>query len=595
MSLIKRSLFTKILLGLLTVTIVPFLISSYMSYQIIGRSVQDQLVQTNQKSMAITMSSVHKYVHDIMLLTLSYYGDPELMRLLTKKELQTPAEAVYINQKMQRLFGSYTEIRSVTYKSALTNRQFNVKSGLNERQLIPDFVNRQLPAEEQRYNEEYAVIEVNGEKRLQINKLFADISSRETLGLTSVTVRNTELKQLVEPLSTSEQGDVYILLQNNLQLLYSTAPASDDSGWMTELRGKIAAADGNTMGLIHDPKGKGIYIYYTDVSYDLPITLVKFIPSSVTEQAGKQALNKSLALQVAVIGFVAIMAGVISYVILLRIKRILGQIKKIQMGNFNIQGGPQATDELGLLEDRLQDMAAELDALWNQQYRYKLEVADARLKMLQAQINPHFLYNTLQSIGTLAIKKNAHEVSDKLAELGAMFRYNMDIDHEEVLLQDELEHLNHYISLQVGRFKHKLDYSQTCPDEALSLRMPKMVLQPLVENSIVHGIEKGNGAGTIRVEIELNDRLIIRVIDNGRGFAPDMIRDIRHAYADSSAKLESRVGIGLVNVLKRLQLYYGSGFAWGIESEPYAQTTVTLSIPYQPEKEREPHESADRG
>ncbi|BFH65714.1 sensor histidine kinase [Paenibacillus azoreducens] len=588
MFLMKRSLFAKILLSMLITTTVPLLITNYISYHTIGRSVKEQLVQLNQSSMAIKMSGITKYIHDVSMLSYTYYSDPELMRLLTRKEVQTPAESVYIKQKIGQNYGGYPEIRSIIYKSALTNKQFIIKSDLNERIPMPDYANHPLAAQENEFNQEYSVVQFNGERRLRINKTFIDTSNRALLGMTTMIVRNTTLKQLANPLGTDEDKDTYIFLQDDMQLLYATPGAAAGETWMDQLRKQSEVKK----GLIND--SKGIYIFYKDDAYNLPITLVKFIPKSVIDQAGKQALNESFTIQLVVTVFITMMAGIISYFILFRVKRILRHIKNIQMGNFDIQIHSKSSDELGVLEDRFQEMIKQLDILWNQQYRYQLEVSTARLKMLQAQINPHFLFNTLQSIGSLAIKKNAPEVSDKLAELGAMFRYSMDIDTEEVRLQDELDHLNHYISLQIGRFQSRIQFNQICSDEALDVLIPKMVLQPLVENSIIHGIEKGDGIGQISVEIEIQEKLLIRIIDNGCGFREETIREINHQYSEPFRNQESRTRIGLINVLKRLQIYYGEGFAWRIESAPFVRTTVALEIPYHQERERDDYESIDR-
>jgi two-component system sensor histidine kinase YesM len=165
MSLMKRSLFAKILVSLLITTTVPFLISSYLSYQIIGRSVKSQLLQLNQNAMVITMSSIHKYLHDISSLALSYYSDQQLMRLLSKEDPQTPTEALYINMSIERIFASYKEIRLVTYKSAVTNKQFNVQSDLNERLAIPDFKSNRLVTSNRDFNQEYTMVRLNGDKR----------------------------------------------------------------------------------------------------------------------------------------------------------------------------------------------------------------------------------------------------------------------------------------------------------------------------------------------------------------------------------------------------------------------------------------------
>jgi len=562
---------------MLAATTIPFIISNYLSSKIIENAVQEQLVELNQQSMTITMSSVHKYIHDVSMLAHSYYGDADLIRLLSKEEAQTPAESVYINQKLERIYVSYNGIGSITYKSALTNKQFNVKSELNKRITIPDFRNRTLDTDRTEFLQEYAAVILNGERRLQINKYLIDIATQDVIGMTTITLKDSALSEISATLTPTNDSNVYILLNDNLQLLSSTTMEVNNTDWISALAQEIQKPDGAGKGIITD--SEGLYIYYKSTAHKLPITLVKFIPQHVIDLAGKKALNQSLTIQIIMLIFVSVMAGVISFYILTRVQRILRQIKRIKMGDFNVNNSLKSMDEFGILEDRFQGMISELDELWNQQYRYQLEVSNSKLKVLQAQINPHFLYNTLQSISTLAIKKDVHEVSDRLAELGAMFRYSMNIEEEKVNIQRELEHLNHYISLQQGRFKNKLQYFQSYDEDALSIMLPKMVLQPLVENSIVHGIEKGVGAGIVKVEIELNDVLIIRLIDDGCGFNEEKIRDIRHQYAATSPTSNSQLGIGLINVLKRLQLYYGEGFEWTITSEPFVRTEITLMIP----------------
>lgn len=567
---------------MLAATIMPFLISNYLSSKIIENAVQEQLVDLNQQSMTITMSSIHNYIHDVSMLAHSYYGDADLIRLLSKKEIQTPAETVYINQKLEKIYVSYHGIGSISYKSALTNKQFNVKSELNKRVTIPDFYNETLETDRAEFMQDYSAVMINGERRLQINKYHIDIATQNIIGMTTLTLKDSALSELAATLMPTKDSNVFILLHDDLQLLSSSAMENDTTDWIAAMAEKIKETNNESKGMITD--SKGIYIYYKTTAHNLPITLVKFIPQHIIDLAGKKALNQSLTIQIVMLVFVGIMAGVISYYILTRVQRILQQIKRIKMGNFNVDHSSKSMDEFGILEDRFQSMISELDELWNQQYRYQLEVSNSKLKVLQAQINPHFLYNTLQSISTLAIKKNVHEVSDRLAELGAMFRYSMNIEEEEVHIQHELEHLNHYISLQQGRFKNKLQFIQSCDDEALSMMIPKMVFQPLVENSIVHGIEKGSGSGLVKVEIELREQLIIRLIDNGCGFSEGKISDIRNQYLAAGPSKDSQLGIGLINVLKRLQLYYGDDFEWNITSEPFVETMVTLMIPISTQK-----------
>src|SRR5690606_18379642 len=127
MKLIKGSIISKIIISLIVATTIPFIISNYLSYQLTGQAIKTQLVELNQNSMAITMSSLQSYFHELSLLGISYFSDPGLVRLLSTTESQTPAESVYISQRLEQIYAPYSEIGSVSYKSALTNKQFNIR------------------------------------------------------------------------------------------------------------------------------------------------------------------------------------------------------------------------------------------------------------------------------------------------------------------------------------------------------------------------------------------------------------------------------------------------------------------------------------
>lgn len=340
----------------------------------------------------------------------------------------------------------------------------------------------------------------------------------------------------------------------------------------------------------------GVFIYVRDQYNDLPLTMVKFIPAAAVNESANRTLNRSLIIQFIAVAFVLVLASILSYVTISPVKRLLRSIARVETGNFEVEPVKGRKDELGVLEHRFHAMIGNLDDLMNREYRYRLELSTARLKMLQAQINPHFLYNTLQSIGTLALRHGSEEISDKVAELGAILRYSMDFETETVPLQKEIQHIEHYLSLQTGRFKNKLSYTLTCPPEALQVQVPKMMLQPLVENSIVHGMEKGRGSGTLHIAIEmLPEQLCLRVMDNGKGMDVEVIQRIRREYAARLLHTGQERGIGLINVLQRLRLLYEQGFDWDIQSVPYEATVITLHIPITMEPTRRPtDESIDR-
>lgn len=586
MKLIKGSIISKIIISLIVATTIPFIVSNYLSYQITGTAIKTQLVELNQNSMSITLSTLHSYFHDLSLLGLSYFSDATLVRLLSSTEPQTPAESVYIAQRLEQIYGNYGEIGSVSYKSALTNKQFNIRQNYNSKVTIPDFNGQELSYAHDELQQPFQVTYYNKERRLRVNKPFIDIETREIIGLTTFDVKPAQIRSMIASLTTSEHGPIYLFIGEDMELLYTTEETSEsypELPWQSELNQRLQDSS-SSLNKGELQAAEGSYVYYQTNTNDTTLTLVKLIPESLINAARTNALNKTLLIQSVSLIFVSVLAAFISYYMLRRVKLMLQHIKRLQMGNFQLKRKPKPAtpDELDLLELRFQEMASELDELWNKQYRHQLELSQARLKMLQAQINPHFFYNTLQSIGTLAIKANAREVSDRLAEFGALFRYTMDIESEAVNLSDEIAHLEHYIVLQKGRYKKKLQVDLRCPEEALTIRVPKMILQPLVENSIIHGLERGNGTIHITVNIVLTDKLLIEVIDNGKGFTDDQINQVKTSVIEQQTVVAEKKGIGLANVLKRLALYCGNGFEWSITSAPYEQTTVALKLPIDP-------------
>jgi two-component system sensor histidine kinase YesM len=605
MKLIKGSIISKIIVSLIVATTIPFIISNYLSYQITGKAIKTQLVELNQNSMAITMSTLQAYFHELSLLGLTYFSDPALVRLLSATDVQTPAESVYISQRLEQIYASYSEIGSVSYKSALTNKQFNIRYNYNSKIDIPNFDGQELSYAHSELQQPFQVTVHNKERRLRVNKPFINISTREIIGLTTFDVKPVHIGNVLTSLTTSEHGAVYLFIGKEMEVLYTTAdkeglatdPTNADTlSWQTKLNQQLLDLQlGTEKGELQTEEGS--YVYYRETTGNgLTVTLVKLIPQSLINEARTSALGKTLSIQGISILFVSILAAVISYYMLRRIKLMLSHIKKLQMGNFQLKRKPipSTPDELDLLEIRFQEMAVEMDELWNKQYRHQLELSQARLKMLQAQINPHFFYNTLQSIGTMAIKSNARDVSDRLAEFAAMFRYSMDIEKEDVLLAEEISHLQHYITLQQGRYKQKLQFELNVPEQAYKTPVPKMILQPLVENSIVHGLEQGKGQIHIVVNISLTEQgMLIEVVDNGKGFTEQQIEQVKASYMEQQVVVTEKQGIGLANVLKRLSLYFGSPFEWSITSMPYEKTVVALHLPIESVREDE-HEAANR-
>lgn len=550
--------------------VVPFSLSNLIAYQTSSSSIKEQVIELNHNAMNMITDNLKRYFHELNQLSVSFYVDPQLMSYL-RGSFSSPLQTLYINDKINALYIQRRELHAVRYESDLNHQAYFAADAGNS------FIEPLMQSDHAANSEPYEVKKMGSKNILVIHKQYIDYPSTTKLGTLSMYVGLNEMNKLIQSQLAAEEA--YFLVIGNDQLLY----ASDGSTSFAPISSQIETKEmsGSFAGQLHGKSG--VFIYVQDEYKELPFTLLKFVPSSVINQSAYKTLNKSLLIQIASIAFVCLLALILSYVIILPLRRLIRQMVRVEHGHFDITQETPRTDELGMLENRFYMMVRRLDDLMNTEYRNRLELSIAQLKMLQAQINPHFLNNTLQSIGTMAMARGAEDINDRIAELGAIMRYSMDLKTEVVTLGTELQHIERYMSLQLGRFKNRLSFSMSCPEDAYSIQIPKMILQPLIENSIVHGIEKGRGFGSIALTLEWvgdsSDRILaIRVIDNGKGIGPDTEKLIREEYEEARLYYGHEHGIGLRNVLQRFRLFYTSGFTWEIHSIPYETTLISLII-----------------
>jgi len=574
----KRSLLSKLVIGMLISAVIPLTVSIAISYRTTSSSVKGQIIDLNQHAMDSSAYYIKRYLDDLNRISLSFYFDPTLMSYLRAKTLSDYNGRLYISNQIYTIYKDRPEFRAVRFTSTNTGDVIMHSAFLQLGQAYNLETGSAPETDPAGWTETHGfeAVTLNGETLLAFHKPIIDYPRSTLLGVLSLYVGPDEIERLIGPSArsgTAAEERVYALIRSDRQLLY----ASDGTQSAGEFKNAPEARGRGYRDAELSGQG-GVMIHVTDAYKGIPFTLIKFIPRAVVNEAANRALKQSLAIPLITTAIVLVSAFLLSYMLIAPVKRLVRSIAQVQSGNFDVQPIPDRKDELGVLEHRFQTMVRGLDDLMNREYRQRLELTTAQLKMLQAQINPHFLYNSLQSISTLALRHGSHEINDRIAELGSIMRYSMDLDTETVPLQQEIGHIEHYMSLQTGRFKNKLSYTLSCDPRALQIEVPKMILQPLVENSIIHGIERGTGTGTLHIGIEATDELIIRVMDNGKGINGDMLDRIKREYAGRHPAAGQEHGIGLLNVLRRLRLRYEQGFEWDIRSHPYEATVITLRI-----------------
>ncbi len=318
---------------------------------------------------------------------------------------------------------------------------------------------------------------------------------------------------------------------------------------------------------------------------------VSFLASDDRIMASRNRLTGAVA------GFLAVAALLIlalSWVLAVRIRDPIARLKllmrRVEEDDLSVRAPHGGNDELGDLQRSFNAMVTRLDRLVNELMRSRLLTREAELLALQQQVNPHFLYNALESINSLANQKRWEEIRAVAQQMAGIFRYCISgSPHESVRFADELSHVRDYLAIQQLRFGERISVSWDVDPRIPALPSVKLLLQPLVENALSHGLaSRAEGAAVaIRGRIE-GDDVVLEVEDNGQGIAPGVLAELRRSLANAADHpLETSGSIGLHNVQARIRLAFGPRYGVVLESREGRGTRVEVRLPRgQPVAER---------
>ena len=324
----------------------------------------------------------------------------------------------------------------------------------------------------------------------------------------------------------------------------------------------------------YELSGQDYLITYYNID-SVGYRLINLVPLS--ELLEENHIIREFMLKMAGVSFLLciLVAFLFSIKVLSPLKKIRMQMKMIEHENFDVAANFSGNDEIAMLGRSFNKMSARLKELINQVYATKLRQREAELKALQAQINPHFLYNALDTIYWMGRMEKAFETSRLVEALAKLFRLSLNSGREITRLKDEAEHLSNYMVIQQKRYGDSIHFKIDIEDDLLDCIVIKLILQPLVENSINHGIDKKNGKGNITVSIKKEgSNLVYKIQDDGIGVDVEEINRLLQSAEDSNR------GFGIKNVNDRLKLYFGEQYGIEYFSGKGEGTTVMVVQPY---------------
>ncbi len=309
-----------------------------------------------------------------------------------------------------------------------------------------------------------------------------------------------------------------------------------------------------------------------------------YVGDEVRELARLQEVisNQVMGLSIVMVTGVALLSLSVALYAVRVTRRIVGPIGELcrkakQFGEGDFAASPVETHltELQTLDSGFDEMARRIDALMVKQVDDQKSLHRAELELLQAQINPHFLYNTLDSIAILADCHREEDVVTMVTSLSTFFRNSLSRGADIISLAAECTQVKSYLEIQQIRYSDILEYEVNVPEALMDCMVPKLILQPLVENALYHGIKNRRGMGKIIVEGEsCREDILLRVIDNGAGMDAAQVHDLQAGLYE-----DRHTGLGLVNVHKRIRLYCGEQYGLSFQSEIGRGSTVTIRLP----------------
>lgn len=263
------------------------------------------------------------------------------------------------------------------------------------------------------------------------------------------------------------------------------------------------------------------------------------------------------------------------------IKKLLKSMEKFQEGNFDEKVEFKYNDEIGMLGRGYNTMVANIRELVDKAYVLQIREREAELNALQAQINPHFLYNMLDTIFWKSQGRGETEISEMVYSLSKVFRLSLNRGKEYTLVSSEKELIEHYLALQKVRFKQKLNYRIGISKDIECYIIPKLILQPFVENAVIHGLGGKENGGTITITGQLNNgKLHFMIQDDGTGMSMNCLKSLSNPKDEDNLNVSMNTGkYAIKNVNERLKLIFGSSYSLSFSSEPDYGTVVSLIVP----------------
>jgi two-component system, sensor histidine kinase YesM len=569
-----NSIHNQFLFFILLFLIIPLFLSMFWVFKPLEKVIEQKIGKATEEALYQVDFHIERFLHEMLKSAVDISTNSNVISML-----QYPNELSYYDKLrltdsvINKLYTTYLTETQIT----LLDRKGNwISNKVITTQLYDHIVSsdwyKELIKEPMGIrwiaNDASNYIYLDKKRMVTLAKTITNHQTNENIGIVLISVNESDISSFFEKLEgeaaiLNEQGGFVAGALSEGLLMPGTEDSDDIWGSM---KGQFISQKGNSKSIIS-------YDTITATGWKL----VQVIPHDKVFKEIFDIRRTSLLTTGFIVLAFLLLAVSIAYSVSKPLKLLNKRMQEIEKNDFNSSLSLSGPKEISTVIESYNHMARQIRELLGRLKDEYEQKEDMRFRALQAQINPHFILNTLNNIKWMAYIRNDREVGEMLSSLGSMMEGSIGRGDKLITLKEEMEYVKHYITLMKLRYNEKLSVDFAIPESLYHHEVIKFMLQPIVENSIIHGIERLERNGVIRVEAEATEeRLIIRVIDNGLGIDTEQLLVLQQSLLNGVTDSKS---IGVRNVHERIRLQYGEGYGLRFESTYGEMTKVELELP----------------
>ncbi|WP_084134422.1 sensor histidine kinase [Paenibacillus harenae] len=565
----SRKLVNKLILLFTSIIILVVGSLTYISYQMLQKESVANSISSTSSNLLLVNQNMEEYLAGMEQLSLPQIRYDEIVYAITH-ESENYASRMYVEDYLRELYYSRQDLVAIYlyvvqekkyYAVTKENYNVTVRTGIDaDIERLPWYEKAMTSPSNRAYQSfvlpdaepGYPVDTRNS--FMAYHRVLRSIVSREPQAVLSFYFDSSVRDEIMKDIPFSE-GQHLLFLSPDNEPFYADDLSVYERMEDAAVTGRLTGDRGSRLTW---SEGEQKHLVVYNVGEQEGWKLVKPIPYSQIYEAATTTRNISFTIGAVFLLLAVILVTYFSNAITKPLKKLSYQMNRFSAGDFDAEAEVVGRDEIAYLSRHFNQMVRRTNDLINERYKMKLVEKNAILKALEAEINPHFLYNALQAISTKALKHEKDDIADMVDALALTLRYCIS-GKDIVTAREELKHIDHYLSLQKARFGSRLQAVYDWDDSLMELEIPKLSIQTLVENAIKHGLEKVTGTVTIEIGAGLSQPYtVISVKDNGPGFTPERLKQVQESFQSEWKDRDiNEESIGLVNLNTRLKLLYG--------------------------------------